>query len=73
MTAWDSAARRYDWQLFLERRAIDVALEAAAIRPGRRVLAWAFVPVAAIARRVSGTMAGLRVLDPRPELIDGGF
>jgi ubiquinone/menaquinone biosynthesis C-methylase UbiE len=38
VTAWDRAARLYDFQLFLERRAIDQALELAAIRPGDRLL-----------------------------------
>ena len=38
MTAWDRAARLYDFQLFLERRAIDRALELAAIGPGDRLL-----------------------------------
>lgn len=180
MTGWDRAARLYDFQLFLERAAIDLALELAAIGPGDRVLdlgtgtgavlrrlaaradapreavgvdrsasmlaaardlpsAWrlmcadatalpfanesfdvvtaayllhllgpaarpsviadaarvlrpggrmvtvtvgvprsapfalAFRPLAAIARRAGGIMAGLRVLDPRGELIEGGF
>ena len=180
MTAWDRAARLYDFQLFLERTAIDQALELAAIRAGDRLLdlgtgtgavlarlaaradappealgvdrsasmlaaardlpatwrlvradatalpfpdecfdvvmaayllhllepaarraviaeaarvlrrggrlvtvtvgvprspalAVVFAPVAAIARRTRGIMAGLRVLDPRRELIEGGF
>jgi demethylmenaquinone methyltransferase/2-methoxy-6-polyprenyl-1,4-benzoquinol methylase len=180
VTDWDRAARLYDFQLFLERRAIDLALELAAVRPGdglldlgtgtgvvlRRLaaradaprevvgvdrsasmlavvrdlpngwrlvradvtalpfpnesfdvvmaayllhlldpparravvaeagrvlrpsgrlisvtvviprstaLALAFAPLEAIARRAPGIMAGLRVLDPRGELIDGGF
>jgi ubiquinone/menaquinone biosynthesis C-methylase UbiE len=180
VTGWDRAARVYDFQLFLERAAIDLALELAAIRPGDRVLdlgtgtgavlrrlaaradapreavgvdrsasmlaavrdlpkAWrlvcadatalpfpnesfdvvtaayllhllgpparraviadaarvlsasgrlvtvtvgvpaspalalAFAPLAAIAQRAPGIMAGLRVLDPRGELVEGGF
>ena len=61
-------------------------LEAARVlRPGGRLitvtvgeprspaLAVLFAPVAAIARRTGGIMAGLRVLDPQHELIDGGF
>jgi ubiquinone/menaquinone biosynthesis C-methylase UbiE len=180
MTVWDRAARLYDFQLLLERAAIDQALELAAIRGGERVLdlgtgtgavlvelaaradapreavgvdrsasmlaeaqdlpyrwrllradatalpfptdsfdvivaayllhlleppgrraviaeaarvlrprgrlitvtvsmprspalALTFAPLTAMARRSSGIMAGLRVLDPRGELIDGGF
>jgi hypothetical protein len=41
--------------------------------PRSPALALAFAPLAAIARRSRGIMAGLRVLDPRHELIDGGF
>ena len=41
--------------------------------PRSPVLALSFAPLAAIARRASGIMAGLRVLDPRHELIEGGF
>jgi hypothetical protein len=36
-------------------------------------LASAVAPVAAIARRSRGIMAGLRVLDPRDELVELGF
>src|SRR5918911_3963338 len=38
VTVWDRAARLYDFQLFLERTAIDQALELAAIRAGDRLL-----------------------------------
>lgn len=66
------------------RRAV-IAEAARVLRPGGRLiaitidaprspaLALVFAPVAAIARRSHGIMAGLRVLDPRPELTDGGF
>jgi ubiquinone/menaquinone biosynthesis C-methylase UbiE len=66
------------------RRAV-IADAARVLRPGGRLitvtvgmplsppLALAFAPLAAIARRASGAMAGLRVLDPRSDLIDGGF
>lgn len=36
--SWDSAAPRYDWQIWLERSALRVALELAAISPAARVL-----------------------------------
>jgi hypothetical protein len=41
--------------------------------PQSPALASLLAPVVAIARRSRGIMAGLRVLDPRRELIDGGF
>jgi hypothetical protein len=41
--------------------------------PRSPALALAFAPAAAIARGSRGMMAGLRVLDPRRELSDGGF
>ncbi len=62
-----------------------IAEAARVLRPGGRLitvtvcvprspaLALVFAPVAAIARQSRGIMAGLRVLDPRRELIDGGF
>jgi hypothetical protein len=67
----------------LARRAV-IAEAARVLRPGGRLirvtigmprsapLAFAFAPLAAIARRASGTMAGLRVLDPRSDLAGGG-
>lgn len=66
------------------RRAV-IADAARVLRPGGRVvtvtvgvprsapLALAFAPLAAIAQRAPGMMAGLRVLDPRSELTEGGF
>jgi ubiquinone/menaquinone biosynthesis C-methylase UbiE len=66
------------------RRAV-IAEAARVLRPGGRLitvtvcaprspaLELAFAPAVAIARRSSGMMAGLRVLDPRPELMNGGF
>jgi ubiquinone/menaquinone biosynthesis C-methylase UbiE len=62
-----------------------IADAARVLRPGGRMVtvtvgvprsapfALAFRPLAAIARRAGGIMAGLRVLDPRGELIEGGF
>jgi ubiquinone/menaquinone biosynthesis C-methylase UbiE len=50
-------------------RLVTVTIDA----PRSPALALAFAPLAAIARRSRGIMAGLRVLDPRHELIDGGF
>jgi ubiquinone/menaquinone biosynthesis C-methylase UbiE len=41
--------------------------------PRSPALAVVFAPIAAIARRSRGIMAGLRVLDPRHELAHGGF
>ena len=38
MTGWDRAARLYDFQVLLERTAIDRALELAAIGAGDRLL-----------------------------------
>ena len=35
---WDSFARIYDWQLWLEQPAVRIALDLAAIAPGERVL-----------------------------------
>lgn len=66
-------------------RSAVIAEAARVLRPGGRLiavtvctprsaaLASLFAPVVAIARRSRGIMAGLRVLDPRHELIDGGF
>jgi len=62
-----------------------IAEAARVLRPGGRLitvtvgmprsapLALAFAPLAAIARRSGGIMAGLRVMDPQPELTAGGF
>lgn len=66
------------------RRAVIIEAARVLRAPGRLItvtvgvprspaLALAFAPVAAIARRAHGIMAGLRVLDPRHELIDAGF
>jgi ubiquinone/menaquinone biosynthesis C-methylase UbiE len=67
-----------------DRRAV-IADAARILRPGGRMvtvtvamprsapLALAFAPVQALARLAPGIMAGLRVLDPRSELIQGGF
>jgi cyclopropane fatty-acyl-phospholipid synthase-like methyltransferase len=38
VTGWDRAARLYDFQLLLERTAIDRALDLAAVKPGDRLL-----------------------------------
>jgi ubiquinone/menaquinone biosynthesis C-methylase UbiE len=62
-TAWDRLARVYDWQLSLERRAIDAAIELAAPRPEDHLLDVA-----------TGTGAVLRTLarrTPRPVVAIG--
>ncbi len=43
------------------------------IAPRSKLAAGAFAPIAAGARWSSGIMSGMQPLDPRPELIDGGF
>lgn len=42
-------------------------------QPRSRVGAWLAGPIISLARRSSGTLAGLRPLDPRPEIEAAGF
>lgn len=93
---WERAARLYDAQRFLERRALrglaemladEGALSGSLLDAGTgtgamlgtiTVAPWCGLsaPLGGLSRRAgdsSGPLAGLRVIDPRPDLIAAGY